>query len=63
MPDRIKWGILGTGRIAGKFAVALNNLEDAQLYGVGSRSEENAAAFSDEYSVPSRWMRHWPSCG
>ncbi len=55
MPDRIKWGILGTGRIAGKFAVALNNLEDAQLYGVGSRSEENAAAFSDEYSVPKRF--------
>ena len=55
MPDRIKWGILGTGRIAGKFAVALNNLEDAQLYGVGSRSEVNAAAFSDEYSVPKRF--------
>ena len=43
---------MGTGRIAGSFAVALNYLEDAELYGIGSRSEERADAFSDEYSVP-----------
>lgn len=55
MADRIKWGILGTGRIAGKFAAALNYLEDAELYGIASRSEENAAAFSREYSVPKRY--------
>ena len=52
MSDRIIWGIMGTGRIAGSFAVALNYLEDAELYGIGSRSEERADAFSDEYSVP-----------
>ena len=52
MPDRIKWGIMGTGRIAGSFAIALRNLDDCELYGIGSRSEENADAFSGEYSVP-----------
>lgn len=51
MPDRVKWGILGTGRIAGSFAVALNSLKDAELYGVASRSTEKAVAFSREYSV------------
>ena len=51
MSDRIKWGILGTGRIAGKFAVALNYLEDAELYGVASRSEEKARAFAIEHSA------------
>ena len=51
MPDRIKWGILGTGRIAGSFAVALDNLKDAELYGVASRSADKAEAFSREYSV------------
>ena len=51
MREKIRWGILGTGRIAGKFAVALNYLEDAELYGVASRSEEKAANFSMEYSV------------
>lgn len=58
MADRIKWGILGTGRIAGKFAAALNYLEDAELYGIASRSEENAAAFSREYSVPKRYRSY-----
>ena len=55
MADRIKWGILGTGRIARSFAVALNYLEDAELYGIASRSDENAGAFSREYSVPKRF--------
>ena len=51
MPEKIRWGILGTGRIAGKFAVALNYLEDAELYGIASRSEEKAANFAMEYSA------------
>ena len=51
MPEKIRWGILGTGRIAGKFAVALNYVEDAELYGVASRSEEKAANFALEYSA------------
>ena len=55
MSDKIKWGIMGTGRIAGSFAIALKNLDDSELYGIGSRSEENADAFSDEYSVPKRF--------
>lgn len=51
MPDRIKWGILGTGRIAGKFAAALNYLDGADLYGIASRSAEKAEAFCREHSV------------
>ncbi|MCY4361608.1 MAG: Gfo/Idh/MocA family oxidoreductase [Gammaproteobacteria bacterium] len=51
MPGRIKWGILGTGRIAGSFAAALNSFNDAELYGVASRSAEKAGAFSREHSV------------
>ena len=55
MSGKIKWGIMGTGRIAGSFAIALKNLDDSELYGIGSRSEKNADAFSDEYSVPKRF--------
>ena len=55
MPEKIRWGILGTGRIAGKFAVALNYLEDAELYGVASRSEEKAANFAMEYSASEQY--------
>ena len=49
---RVKWGILGSGRMARSFALALNYLEDAELYGIASRSAEKAGAFAAEFSVP-----------
>ena len=55
MADKIKWGILGTGRIARSFAVALNYLEDVELYGIASRCGEKAEAFSREFSVSKRY--------
>lgn len=47
----IRWGILGTGTIAGKFAVGLSALEDASLAAVGSRTAEKAQAFAAEYGA------------
>ncbi len=44
--DVTRWGILGTGRIAGDFAAALGSLPDADLAAVGSRSPDAAAAFA-----------------
>lgn len=49
--EKIKWGILGTGKIAKKFAQGLATLSDAELYAVGSRSITTANAFADEYQV------------
>ena len=46
---KIKWGILGCGRIAGKFASDLRLVEDAELVALGSRSIEKARAFADTY--------------
>ncbi len=54
MLDTIRWGILGPGRIARKFAAGLAVLEDAELVAVGSRSQENADRFGDEFNVPRR---------
>jgi len=43
----LRWGILGTGNIAGKFASDLATVRDrAALQAVGSRSLEGAAAFA-----------------
>lgn len=42
----IRWGILGTGKIAGKFAQALPLVPDAELVAVGSRSVETARRFA-----------------
>ena len=57
MPDAspIRWGILGTGKIAHLFADDLQLLPDAELAAVGSRSQERADTFGDEYDVPHRF--------
>lgn len=47
----IRWGILSTGHIAERFAEALNELPDATLSAVGSRSQESAHAFAEKYGV------------
>jgi len=54
MKDKIRWGILSTGWIAKKFAEGLSVLPDAEIMAVGSRAQETADAFGDEYGVPHR---------
>jgi predicted dehydrogenase len=51
-PAPIRWGILGTGNIAHKFAEGLAVLPDAVLVAVGSRTPETAEAFARRYGVP-----------
>ena len=46
---KIKWGILAPGHIARGFAAGLKVAEGAELYAVGSRSYEKAAAFAHEF--------------
>ena len=48
----IRWGILGLGKIARKFALGLQSVPDAALVAVGSRSMEKASAFAAEFKVP-----------
>ena len=49
MADAIRWGILGTGKIARAFATALQDVSDAVLAGVASRSLDKAVAFGAEF--------------
>lgn len=50
----IRWGILGTGDIAGQFAHDLLLLADAKIQAVGSRSQEKADAFGATHGIPNR---------
>lgn len=47
----IKWGIIGLGKIANKFATDLKVVNDSELYAVASRSKEKSDAFAKEYSA------------
>jgi predicted dehydrogenase len=51
---KIRWGILGTGHIAHKFAAGLSYLPDAELVAVGSRTAAAAEAFGSQHNVPHR---------
>lgn len=45
-PEQIRWGILGTGRIAGKFAAELPSSRTGRLVATASRTRESAEAFA-----------------
>ncbi|MDE3235567.1 MAG: Gfo/Idh/MocA family oxidoreductase [Bacteroidota bacterium] len=51
MGSVIKWGILGTGRIAKKFAEDLQYVQHAQLIAVGSRSQQSADVFASQFQL------------
>ena len=46
---KLRWGILGTGNIAQKFAAALPESETGELVAVGSRGLESARAFAGDF--------------
>lgn len=54
MASPVRWGILGTGAIARKFAEGLKSADGAVLAAVGSRSQGTANAFADVYNIPTR---------
>ena len=51
MAEAVRWGILGTGKISRAFANALKDVPGAVLAAVGSRSQDKAAAFADEFGA------------
>lgn len=52
MPKPVRWGILGTGSIAHKFATALTAMDDATIAAVGSRTQTSADTFGDRFNIP-----------
>ena len=51
----IRFGIVGTGTIAHRFAHAICNVPGARLTAVASRTQAGAEAFGDEFGIPHRF--------
>lgn len=49
--QKFRWGILGLGSIAKKFAIGLQSAPGARLTAVGSRTREKADAFGQEFGA------------
>src|SRR3954466_6670488 len=54
MSAPLRWGILGTGRIASAFAAALAETDSGTLVAVASRDQATADRFGDKFGVPHR---------
>jgi predicted dehydrogenase len=49
--NTIRWGILGTGRIARIFATALKEVDNTEIKAIGSRHIETAKKFSSDFNI------------
>jgi predicted dehydrogenase len=58
MEKPIRWGIIGLGKIARKFADDLRLLPGAQLHAVASTSLHRAQEFAAEYGAPHAYGRY-----
>lgn len=47
---KVKWGILGAGKIAHRFAKALSYLENAELYAIAVRNMDKGLEFQKEFN-------------
>ncbi|WP_163516470.1 Gfo/Idh/MocA family protein [Gelidibacter japonicus] len=50
-PRTIRWGIIGLGKIANKFATDLQTVQHSELYAVASRQQEKANSFAKQHNA------------
>lgn len=53
--SKYRWGILATGNIAASMAEALQEVDDAELLAVASRTQASAETFGTEWGIPRRY--------
>lgn len=56
--ESLKWGILGTGKIARRFMQAAFYVPEAQVVAVGSRDKQTAEQFGAQFGVPKRYASY-----
>src|SRR5438477_421659 len=55
MPERLRWGILGTGNIARQFADGVGSEPRSRIVAVGSRKLDTAREFAAAREIPREW--------
>jgi len=54
MMEPLHWGVIGAGGIAATFAADLKLTDSGRVVAVGSRRQESADRFADEFDIPGR---------
>jgi predicted dehydrogenase len=54
MTEPLRWGLIGTGLIAGVFAGDLELTDSGRVVAVGSRRMDSAERFADRFDIPNR---------
>ena len=50
--NKVRWGILSTGRIAHQFAQDMAHVDNGELVAVAARTHEAAVAFAGRHRIP-----------
>ncbi|MBI1374348.1 MAG: gfo/Idh/MocA family oxidoreductase [Phycisphaera sp.] len=58
MADPLRWGVLGTGNIARKFATQIQHTAHSRFTAVGSRTDVSAGRFANEFGGADRVHAH-----
>jgi predicted dehydrogenase len=55
MTQTIRWGVVGTGGIATRFADAMTRVDGGRIVAVASRSRERADGYADRFAIAARY--------
>src|SRR5580704_13554957 len=54
MAEPLRWGVIGTGSIASTFATDLALTDSGRIVAVGSRRQQSADKFGEQFGIPNR---------
>ncbi|MHA1990335.1 MAG: Gfo/Idh/MocA family protein [Candidatus Hodarchaeales archaeon] len=56
--NKIRWGILGTARIANRMATAIQSSDKGELTAIGSRKKEKADSFASKFDISEKYNNY-----
>ena len=53
--NKVRWGFLGAGSIARRFGLGMQEVAEAELLAVGSRTPERSRDLAETYRIPRQY--------